>query len=235
MAKARIDKFSRSLPVAVMISGRGSNLSSLLSACRRADFPATIKLVISNNPDAGGLEHARHHNIPEEVIDHRHFATGEDFDIALDQCLALHGIELVCLAGFMRLLGTRFTQKWKNRLINIHPSLLPAFKGLNTHQRVLQSGVRISGCTTHYVRDDMDGGPIIMQAAVPVHPEDTPATLAGRILACEHKIYPTTLRLIAEKRITIHDEKVLIDGLAQPTASLIYPPIDNADPPPRRG
>lgn len=216
MADIVVEKAAQRLKVAVLISGRGSNLAALLSSCRKSDSHAVIELIVSNDPNAKGLEHARNAHVPIQIIDHRAFEQRKDFDTALDQCLRRNAIELVCLAGFMRLLGEEFTQNWENRLVNIHPSLLPSFKGLNTHRRVLDSGVRISGCTTHFVRDDMDSGPIILQAAVPVHPDDTQSTLAGRVLACEHEIYPLTVQLIAQKRVKLRNEHVFIDSLAPP-------------------
>jgi phosphoribosylglycinamide formyltransferase-1 len=191
------------LKVAVLISGRGSNLQALIDACVPRDFPAEIRLVLSNRSDAQGLERAAQAGIPTQVISHRDHATREEFDAALDAALQAAGIELVCLAGFMRLLGETFVERWRDRLVNIHPSLLPAFRGLDTHARALAAGVRFTGCTVHFVRAAIDDGPIIVQAAVPVLPGDDSEALAARVLAAEHRAYPLALRLIAEGRVRV--------------------------------
>jgi phosphoribosylglycinamide formyltransferase 1 len=201
------------LTVAVLISGRGSNLQALIDACAPRDFPAEIRLVLSNRPDAPGLERAAQAGIPTQVISHRDHATREDFDAALDAALRAAGVELVCLAGFMRLLGAAFVERWRDRLVNIHPSLLPAFRGLDTHARALAAGVRFTGCTVHFVRAAVDDGPIIVQRKVPVLPGDDEATLAARVLAAEHSAYPQVLRLIAERRVRVRgDGRVEIRG-----------------------
>jgi len=212
------------LKVAVLISGRGSNLAALIAACAAADFPAAVALVLSNRADAAGLAHAARAGIPCRVIAHRDFATREAFDEALDLALRADGIELVCLAGFMRLLGADFVTRWRDRLINIHPSLLPAFPGLGTHARALAAGVRFAGCTVHFVRPAMDEGPIIVQAAVPVLPGDDEARLAARVLAAEHRSYPLAVRLIAEGRVRVADERVEIDGAAGQMPVVLNPP-----------
>ena len=198
------------LRVAVLISGRGSNLQALIDACSDPVFPAEIRLVISNQPGAQGLARAERARIPTRIIAHKQFADRASFDAALDRALEETGIELVCLAGFMRMLGDAFVERWRNRLINIHPSLLPDFKGLKTHERVLTAGVRFSGCTVHFVRPAMDEGPIIVQSAVPVLAGDDAAKLAERVLAEEHKAYPLALRLIAEGRVRVTGERVEI-------------------------
>lgn len=200
------------LKVAVLISGRGSNLQALIDACADPRFPAEIVLVLSNEPDVEGLERARRAGIPIRVISHRAFPDRAAFDGALDQALRDAGSELACLAGFMRLLGAVFVEAWRDRLVNIHPSLLPAFKGLNTHERALAAGVRFTGCTVHFVRPAMDDGPIIVQAVVPVLPDDDAGRLARRVLAAEHRAYPLALRLIAEGRARVVEERVTIDG-----------------------
>jgi phosphoribosylglycinamide formyltransferase-1 len=200
------------LKLAVLISGRGSNLEALIAACAAADFPAEIRLVLSNRADAAGLAHAARASIASRVIPHGDYSTREAFDAALDQALAAAGIEFVCLAGFMRLLGDAFVARWRDRLVNIHPSLLPAFPGLDTHARALAAGVRFAGCTVHFVRSEMDSGPIIVQAAVPVLPDDDAARLAARVLEAEHKAYPLALRLVAEGRARVRDERVEITG-----------------------
>ena len=202
------------LKVGVLMSGRGSNLQALLVVCADPGFPAEIALVISNKPGVQGLARARAAGVRTVVINHRGFAGKEAFEAALDATLRDAGTELVCLAGFMRLLTARFVESWRDRLINIHPSLLPAFKGLDTHARVLEAGVRFTGCTVHYVRPAMDEGPIIVQAVVPVLPDDDAHSLAARVLAVEHHCYPLALKLIAEGRTQVVDERVVIEGVA---------------------
>lgn len=188
----------KKMRVGVLVSGRGSNLQALLDACAAPDFPAEIALVISNIPEVYALERAAKAGVPTQVIRHKDFASREDFDAALDAALRQAGVELVCLAGFMRLLTPGFTEAWRDRLINIHPSLLPSFRGLHTHERALEAGVRLHGCTVHVVRPELDEGPIIVQGAVPVLPGDTPDTLAARVQAAERELYPKALaRLFA--------------------------------------
>jgi phosphoribosylglycinamide formyltransferase-1 len=189
--------------VAILISGRGSNMRALIEAAAQKDYPAEIALVISNIADAGGLLFAKQHGIATEVIEHGKFPSREIFDNALDVKLSEANIDIVCLAGFLRLLSPRFTEKWRGRMINIHPSLLPAFKGLHTHRRALEAGAKVHGCTVHFVEPELDSGPIILQAEVPVKPGDDEETLAARVLAEEHKIYPQALRLVAEGRTKI--------------------------------
>jgi phosphoribosylglycinamide formyltransferase 1 len=215
------------LNVAVLISGRGSNLQALIDGCAPSDFPAQIGLVISNVPDAAGLDRARNAGIATAVIDHRNFDGRESFEAALDQALGQSGVDFICLAGFMRLLTVGFVNRWNDRLINIHPSLLPAYKGLDTHARVLAEGARFTGCTVHFVRAEMDHGPIIIQAAVPVHPNDDEDKLAARVLAAEHQCYPQALRLIAEGRVQVtEDDTTVIRGIASPDTVLINPQPD---------
>ena len=204
------------LKTAVLISGRGSNLQSLLRACAAKDFPAAIELVISNRADAVGLDHAKGAGIASAVIPHRDYRSREAFDAALTAALEAAQIELVCLAGFMRLLTAGFVAHWRDRLINIHPSLLPAFPGLDTHARALAEGVRFAGCTVHFVRSEMDRGPIIVQAAVPVLQDDTAASLAARVLEAEHRAYPLALRLVAAGRAKVVAERVVIAGGTAP-------------------
>ncbi len=187
----------------VLISGRGSNMAALMAACTMPDYPARIAVVISNRPQAGGLEIAAQAGIKTLVIDHKSFATRADFDAALSRALADHGCDIVCNAGFMRLLTAEFVQQWRGRLLNIHPSLLPAFKGLHIHERVIAAGVRMSGCTVHFVSAEMDAGPIIAQAAVPVLPDDDADRLAARVLVAEHRLYPQALRLVATGRVRL--------------------------------
>ena len=212
------------LKVAILISGRGSNMAALIEAMQEPDFPAEVALVISNRPKAAGLEFARAANIPTQVLQHRDYDSREAFDAAMTEVLAAAGVRLICLAGFMRLLSAEFCQRWHDRVINIHPSLLPAFKGLHVHERMLEAGVRIAGCTVHFVRPAMDEGPIIVQAAVPILSGDTPASLGERVLAEEHKIYPLALRLIAEERATVDGARVIIDGADAAMEAVINPP-----------
>jgi phosphoribosylglycinamide formyltransferase-1 len=199
--------------VAVLISGRGSNMAALVGAARAADYPAEIVLVVSNRADATGLETAQAAGIATCVVDHSRYGNDrEGFERDVQEVLDAHGCELVCLAGFMRLLTPWFVRRWEGRLINIHPSLLPAFTGLDTHARALEAGVRIHGASVHFVTSELDGGPIIAQAAVPVFDTDTPDTLAARVLAVEHRIYPLALKLVAEGRVRIVNRRCFIDG-----------------------
>jgi len=213
------------MKVGVLISGRGSNMQALIEACRAPGFPAEIALVISNEPGAVGLARAREAGIATHVVNHRDFNKDRPaFERALIAALEEAGIEFVCNAGFMRILTETFVSRWRDRLINIHPSLLPAFPGLDTHKRALAAGVRLHGCTVHFVRVAVDEGPIIVQAAVPVLPGDDEAKLAARVLAAEHRCYPLALKLAAEKRLTVKGERVLIDGALAQHAALINPP-----------
>jgi phosphoribosylglycinamide formyltransferase-1 len=183
--------------VAILISGRGSNMAALIEAAREPSYPAELVAVISNRPDAPGLLRAREAGIAAEAIDHKAFDTRDDFEAALEARLEAHVVDLVALAGFMRLMTPAFVERWHRRMINIHPALLPAFKGLATHERALEAGVRLHGCTVHYVTPGMDEGPIIAQAAVPVLPGDTAESLASRVLAAEHRLYPRALARVA--------------------------------------
>ena len=190
--------------VAVLISGRGSNMAALIETAKAKDYPAEIALVLSNVPDAAGLKRARDAGVATAVVDHRPFGNDrEAFERALDAALNARRIELVCLAGFMRLFTPWFVGRWSGRLINIHPALLPQFKGLHTHRRALEAGVKRHGATVHFVVPETDAGPIIVQDWVPVHDGDTEATLAARVLEVEHRIYPQALRLVAEGRAAV--------------------------------
>jgi phosphoribosylglycinamide formyltransferase-1 len=186
--------------VGILISGRGSNMSALVESSRVADYPAEIVIVISNEPDAGGLTFAASRGIPTAVVNHRNYSSRETFGEAIEAELFTAGVEIVCLAGFMRLLATPLVERWRGRMLNIHPSLLPAYKGLNTHARALADGVKTHGCTVHFVAPELDSGPIIVQAEVPVLPGDDEKSLAARVLKEEHRIYPEALRLVAEGR-----------------------------------
>ena len=210
--------------VAVLISGRGSNMAALIEAAKDKNYPAEIVLVISNVPDAAGLLRAREAGIATEVVDHASF--GKDraaFECALQTMLAKHKIEIVCLAGFMRLLTANFVDKWPQRLLNIHPALLPAFKGLDTHRRAIEAGAKIHGATVHFVVPEMDSGPTIIQGAVKVQPGDGEATLAKRVLAVEHRIYPQALKLVAEARVRVADGRCFIDGVPVPDRAALAP------------
>jgi phosphoribosylglycinamide formyltransferase-1 len=190
--------------VAILISGRGSNMAALIEAARTPDYPAEIALVVSNRPDASGLAYARQAGVATAIVDHRSF--GEDreaFEHALDAELKAHQIDLICLAGFMRLLTPWFVTGWNGRMLNIHPALLPQFKGLHTHRRALEAGAKRHGATVHFVVPEMDSGPIVIQDDVPVIEGDTAETLAARVLEVEHRIYPQALRLVAEGRATL--------------------------------
>ncbi|MFP6730391.1 MAG: phosphoribosylglycinamide formyltransferase [Alphaproteobacteria bacterium] len=186
--------------LAVLISGRGSNLQALIDACAQDEFPASVVLVVSNNPDAQGLARAEAAGIPTATVERRDYDSRDAFDEALSQTISAHDADLVCLAGFMSILGKKFVSRRHGRLINIHPSLLPAYPGLDTHARALADGVSTAGCTVHFVTAEIDAGPIIIQETVPVEPNDTAETLAARVLTTEHRIYPQAVRLIAEER-----------------------------------
>ena len=207
---------------AALVSGRGSNMVALIEAARDPAYPAEIALVLSNRPDAGALERASAAGIPTAVVDHKAYASREAFEAAVQTQLEAHGIELVCLAGFMRILTAGFIARWEDRLINIHPSLLPSFRGLHTHERALAEGVRLHGCTVHYVVPELDAGPIIAQGAVPVLDGDTPDALGARVLDVEHALYPLGLALVASGKAKREGQRVHIDG-AQPQGPLISP------------
>ena len=214
----------------VLISGCGSNLQALIAATRTPDHAAEITLVLSNRPEATGLDHATEAGIASQVVDQGAYvdpdrsAARAAFDASLTGALEAAGIELVCLAGFMRVLTGDFVAHWRDRLINIHPSLLPAFPGLDTHARALAADVKLHGCTVHFVREAVDSGPIIGQAAVPVLAGDTPETLAARVLAVEHRLYPACLRLVAEGGAKVVDERVELPANQDGDASLMQPP-----------
>jgi phosphoribosylglycinamide formyltransferase-1 len=200
--------------VAVLISGRGSNMAALVAAAQVADYPAEIALVLSNRPDAAGLVIAQHAGVATQVLDHRPF--GKDratFEAALQTILDERGIALICLAGFMRLFTNGFVLRWQERMLNIHPSLLPSFRGLDPHGQALAAGVKITGATVHFVTPEMDSGPIIAQAAVSVADDDTAESLAARVLAVEHRLYPWALRQVAEDRVRIVEGRCRIAGI----------------------
>ena len=211
------------MKVGVLISGRGSNLQSLIDASQAPGFPAQIAIVISNVPDVEGLARAERAGIATCVVDHKNFDGRGPFEDALHAELIAASVELVCLAGFMRLLTEGFVGRWLDRMINIHPSLLPAFKGLHTHERALDAGVRFGGCTVHFVRPAMDDGPIIVQAAVPILANDTADALSARVLAEEHRIYPLAVKLIAEGRARVDGARVTVANALAPDTALINP------------
>ncbi|MEL6505358.1 MAG: phosphoribosylglycinamide formyltransferase [Pseudomonadota bacterium] len=207
------------LRAAVLISGRGTNMGALARAAMDTDYPVEIVQVLSNKPHVPGLELATKHNIPFRVVDQSEFETREDHEAAMDAALREIKADIVCLAGYMRILGEGFINNWRGQIINIHPSLLPSFRGVDTHERALLQGVRVHGCTVHFVNAELDGGPIIAQATVPVHPSDTPETLSERVLEAEHVLFPHALALIAHKRIrwtgdsAVKDMDVAVDDV----------------------
>jgi phosphoribosylglycinamide formyltransferase 1 len=210
--------------VAILISGRGSNMTALIQATKASDYPAEIVLVLSNRADAAGLVRAREQGIATAIVDHKPYGSDrEAFEHALTQELDARDVELICLAGFMRLFTPGFVAQWQGRMLNIHPSLLPAFKGLDPHGQALSAGVKISGATVHFVVPETDSGPIITQAAVPVRNDDTSETLAARVLAAEHQIYPLALRLVAEKRVRIVGQHCEIERAATTNTALVNP------------
>lgn len=199
----------RRLRSAILISGRGSNMDALIEAASAPDFPAEIALVVSNRPDAPGLAKAKAANVATSAVDHKIYAGREDFEGSLQALLDIHRIDFICLAGFMRMLTPGFVNSWRGRMINIHPALLPSYRGLRTHERALADGVKIHGCTAHFVVPEMDEGPIIAQAAVPVLDHDTPQTLGARVLEQEHALYPMALRLVASGAVRIEGARVV--------------------------
>jgi phosphoribosylglycinamide formyltransferase-1 len=210
---------------AILISGRGSNMRALVEAARAPSFPAEICLVLSNRPDAPGLAYAKDKGIAIAVVDHKIYAGREDFERSIQVLLELHRIDLVCLAGFMRLLTPWFIGQWRGRLVNIHPALLPAYRGLHTHARALSDGVKIHGCTVHFVVEAMDEGPIIAQAAVAVLDADTPETLAARVLAQEHVVYPAALAHVAGDTYRVQGNRVILGTPGLEPAALVVPPV----------
>jgi phosphoribosylglycinamide formyltransferase-1 len=210
--------------VAVLISGRGSNMAALIDAARDKNFPAEIVLVLSNKADAGGLVTARDADVATEVVEHKPFGKDrEAFDRAMQNVLEAHNIEFVCLAGFMRLLSSGFVAQWNERMLNIHPALLPAFKGLDTHRRAIEAGAKVHGATVHFVVPEIDAGPIIMQGAVAIRAGDTEQSLAARVLGVEHRLYPQALKLVAQGRVRVVDGHCLIDGAPVPDIASLTP------------
>jgi len=215
------------LPIAVLISGGGTNLQAIIDAIAANRLDAKIEVVLSNRADAFGLVRAKNHDIPTEILDHKAFPSREAYDQAVVDLLRAHGVQLVALAGFMRLLSPVLVSAFSNRIMNIHPALLPSFPGLHVQKKALEHGVRFSGCTVHFVNEECDEGPIIIQAVVPVFPDDTEEQLAERILQQEHRIYPRAIQLYAEGRLHVVGRKVMVDGLGRDQAPiLVHPPLD---------
>lgn len=218
---------ARQVPIGVLISGSGTNLQAIIDATETQKLDATIQLVLSNKSDAYGLVRARNHGITTDVLDHKSFPSREAYDQAVVDLLRSREVELVVLAGFMRLLSPVFVKAYSNRIMNIHPALLPAFPGLHVQKKAVEHGVRFAGCTVHFVNEECDEGPIIIQAVVPVYSDDTEATLAARILEQEHRIYPRAIQLFAEGRLTVVGRRVLVDGHSKDGAqALIQPPLE---------
>ena len=213
--------------IGVLISGRGSNLGALIAAARGPDYPAEIVLVVSNRPDAAGLTRAAEAGLATVVVDHKNFPDRRAFEDDLDGTLRAAGVELLCLAGFMRVFTESFVERWAGRMLNIHPSLLPAFRGTDTHRQALAAGVLIHGCTVHFVTPDLDAGPIVAQAALRVLPGDTEESLAGRVLAEEHRLYPYALRLVCEGKARLEGGRVQYDVGWNLERAFLAPPIGN--------
>jgi phosphoribosylglycinamide formyltransferase-1 len=217
---------ARQVSIGVLISGGGTNLQSIIDAIEAHQLDAKIELVLSNKADAFGLTRAKRHGIPTEVLDHKSYASREAYDQAVVDLLHGRGVELVVLAGFMRLLSPVFIKAYSNRIMNIHPALLPSFPGLHGQKKAVEHGVRFAGCTVHFVNEECDEGPIIIQAVVPVFAGDTEQTLSARILTQEHRIYPRAIQLYAENRLHVVGRKVVADGLAKDEDQvLIQPPL----------
>jgi phosphoribosylglycinamide formyltransferase-1 len=216
------------LKLGIQISGRGSNLQALIDACADKNFPAEIVLVISNVSNVEGLARAQRANIPTQTIPHKNYESREAFEAALDAAHHSAGVELICNAGFMRILSPYLINRWRGKMINIHPSLLPAFPGLHTHERALESGALFTGCTVHYVEEVVDAGAMLIQAAVPIVPQDTPATLAARVLTFEHQAYPAAVRMIAEGRVVYENSKIIRKGIdSAPANGLLNPSLNS--------
>jgi phosphoribosylglycinamide formyltransferase-1 len=209
--------------VGVLISGRGSNMQALVEAAEAADYPAEIVVVVSNRPEAAGLAYAASRGIAAVAVDHKAFPSKAAFEAAVDETLDGLGVELVCLAGFMRLLTPGFVERRRDRILNIHPSLLPDFRGLDTHERALAAGVALHGASVHFVRADVDSGPVVAQAPVPVMPDDTPESLSLRVLEAEHRLYPAALRLVAAGDVTVADDRLVRTRPVELPAGLRYP------------
>jgi phosphoribosylglycinamide formyltransferase-1 len=217
---------ARQVPIAVLLSGGGTNLQASIDAVEAKRLDAKIQLVLSNKADAFGLVRAQNHGIPTEVLDHKAYPSRDAYDQAIVDLLRGRGVELVVLAGFMRLLSPVFIKAYSNRIMNIHPALLPSFPGLHVQKKAVEHGVRFSGCTVHFVNEECDEGPIIIQAVVPVFPDDTEEILAARILTQEHRIFPRAIQLYAEGRLHVSGRRVLVEGLTKDESHvLVQPPL----------
>ncbi len=218
---------ARQVPIGVLVSGSGTNLQAIIDHIEAKRLDAKIEVVLSNKADAYGLVRAENHGIATEVLDHKQFPSREAYDQVVVDLLRARGVDLVVLAGFMRLLSPVFVKAYSNRIMNIHPALLPAFPGLHVQKKAVDHGVRFSGCTVHFVNEECDEGPIIIQAVVPVFPDDSEESLAARILKQEHRIYPRAIQLYAEGRLRIEGRRVLVDGLAKDDARVLFqPPLE---------
>jgi phosphoribosylglycinamide formyltransferase-1 len=215
---------ARQVTLGVLISGGGTNLQAIIDAVEEKKLDAKIELVLSNRADAYGLTRARNHGVATEVLDHKVFSSREAYDQAVVDLLRARGVELVVLAGFMRLLSPVFIKAYSNRIMNIHPALLPAFAGLQVQKKAVEHGVRFAGCTVHFVNEECDEGPIIIQAVVPVFADDTEESLAARILKQEHRIYPRAIQLYAEGRLHVVGRRVIVDGLSKDEGLVLYQP-----------
>ncbi|HEY1370903.1 MAG TPA: phosphoribosylglycinamide formyltransferase [Candidatus Binatia bacterium] len=215
---------ARQVPLGVLISGGGTNLQSIIDAIEAKRLDAVVGVVISNKESAYGLVRAKNHGIPTEVLDHKQFPSREAYDEAIVKLLQARGVELVILAGFMRLLSPVLVKAYSNRIMNIHPALLPAFPGLHGQKQAVEYGARFAGCTVHFVNEECDQGPIIIQAVVPAYPDDTEETLSTRILRQEHRIYPRAIQLYSEGRLRVEGRRVFIDGLEKDDASALMNP-----------
>ncbi|MDP2602415.1 MAG: phosphoribosylglycinamide formyltransferase [Deltaproteobacteria bacterium] len=218
---------ARQVPIGVLVSGSGTNLQAIIDEIEAKRLDAKIEVVLSNKADAYGLVRAKNHRIATEVLDHKQFSSREAYDQAVVDILHARGVELVVLAGFMRLLSPVFVKAYSNRIMNIHPALLPSFPGLHVQKKAVDHGVRFSGCTVHFVNEECDEGPIIIQAVVPVFPDDSEESLAARILKQEHRIYPRAIQLYAEGRLHVEGRRVLVDGLAKDGNEVLFqPPLE---------
>jgi len=218
---------ARQVPIGVLVSGSGTNLQAIIDHIEAKRLDAKIEVVLSNKADAYGLVRAENHGIATEVLDHKQFPSREAYDQAVVDLLRARGVDLVVLAGFMRLLSPVFVKAYSNRIMNIHPALLPAFPGLHVQKKAVDHGVRFSGCTVHFVNEECDEGPIIIQAVVPVFPDDSEESLAARILKQEHRIYPRAIQLYAEGRLRVEGRRVLVDGLAKDDNRVLFqPPLE---------
>jgi len=218
---------ARQVPIGVLVSGSGTNLQAIIDHIEAKRLDAKIEVVLSNKADAYGLVRAKNHGIATEVLDHKQFPSREAYDQAVVDLLRARGVDLVVLAGFMRLLSPVFVKAYSNRIMNIHPALLPAFPGLHVQKKAVDHGVRFSGCTVHFVNEECDEGPIIIQAVVPVFPDDSEESLAARILKQEHRIYPRAIQLYAEGRLRVEGRRVLVYGLAKDGARVLFqPPLE---------